>query len=85
MIRFTVQQPAPNSAIIRLDGRLDSHSLPQLQSLIGPLGPAHALTLDLSGLLSLDPTSRAYLVQLRTAGAKLAGGSLYIAQMLQEA
>lgn len=84
VIRFTTQKPAQGDALIRLDGRLDAESTTQLQSLVADLDSMPGLTLDLSGLLSLDPHARAYLIQLRAAGVKLSGGSLYVTHMLQE-
>lgn len=83
MIKLTIQFPAPDSVIIHIDGRLDAETLCELRRLADPISPA-SLSIDLTGLTSVDPKGRAYLIERRSAGARLSGGSLYITRLLEE-
>lgn len=71
--------------VVRIDGRLDSHTIPILLAAIGnpPVGPG--ITLEISGLASMDLAGKACLIDLRRSGVQISGPSLYIHALLQEA
>lgn len=84
MLRLTHHNSNGSQTRVRLDGRLDSETLPALHALVRELGPG-PLTLDLAGLASVDAAGLGALIALRGAGHELLGGSLYIDRLLKEA
>ena len=84
MIKLTKHQPSEHEIVIRVDGRLDARALKDLQGLLGTSGATDAVSVELSGLTSVDPEGLAFLVGLRAAGCRLLGGSLYISRLLEE-
>jgi anti-anti-sigma regulatory factor len=70
--------------VVRLEGRLDSETVPELRAFLREAGEG-SLTLELSGLASIDHDGLAALVSLRNAGYALQGGTLYVNRLLKEA
>jgi anti-anti-sigma regulatory factor len=70
--------------VIRVDGQLDGRAVPDLERLAATTGP-ESLSIDLSGLTSLDAAARRALVALSQRGCLLRGASLYIARVLADA
>jgi ABC-type transporter Mla MlaB component len=85
MIRLTQAISGEQVRTVRLDGRLDAQAVPHLREAIATPGgdPAH-VRIDLEGLASLDSAGRAALIELREAGHRLVGASLYIRHLLEE-
>ncbi len=84
MIKLTKQETPDRELLIRLDGQLTAESLIDLRGVLDPAPSSTKTTVDLSGLTSVDPDGRAFLIRLRDAGVRLQGGSLYIKRLLQE-
>lgn len=85
MLKLTRHQPTQRETLIRIDGRLDAENLDELRGLLASApGPA-GLTLDLSGVTSIDREGRDLLVRLRRDGCRFQGGSLYVNVLLGEA
>lgn len=85
MIRLSTLRPTEGELVIRIEGRLDARSVAELRRLAEPLAnDASSVTVDLSGLVSLDAAGQSCLVGLRAAGCRLLGGSLYVNRLLQE-
>lgn len=84
MIRLTEQTDTGRQAVIRVEGRLDADTLSAFQTALAALARGRSITLDLRGLASLDVHGREALLAARRAGHRLAAGSLYIQQLLDE-
>jgi anti-anti-sigma regulatory factor len=84
VIKLTQRRTGERETVIHVDGRLDGDSLGDLLGLVRSRGSADAVTLDLSGLVSVDPAGQAALVALRAMGCRLLGGSLYVNRLLEE-
>lgn len=84
MMKLTTHQPNEREIVIRADGRLCEEAAEECRALLRALPRELAITLDLSGLESVDRAGLALLVELRSAGSRLRGGSLYINRLLQE-
>ncbi|MEK6702047.1 MAG: STAS domain-containing protein [Planctomycetota bacterium] len=86
MIKLTIHSTGPDLTVVRIVGRLDATSLSDAREFFAnphpPLPPDTSI--DLSGLIALDAPGRRFLLDLRSAGHKLVGGSLYINQLLME-
>lgn len=78
------KQPGSGGAVVRIEGRLDSSALHILAELLDSDPSSPPPSIDLSGLSSIDRAARDALIGLRQRGLRLAGGSLYINQLLQE-
>ena len=65
---------------IRLEGRLDANTVPDLEKECRSANPP--LQLDLSGMLSADKDGILTLRQLSAEGAELFGASPYVCQLL---
>lgn len=76
------QHPGPHGAVIRIEGHLGPGALRKLQTLIRQA--SHPVTLDLTGLTSLDNVGRRFLANQRRRGHLLLGASLYIDRLIQE-
>lgn len=85
MIRLTRQQGGAQEVVIRVEGRLDADSIPDLRSLLEPLQAANVISVDLHGLISIDGDAREFLIGLRRLGCRLRGASLYISRLIEEA
>lgn len=66
--------------MIRVEGTLDAGSVAELMRLVGQ-GLA---LIDLDGVMGIDRSARAALLDLRRRGVRLRGGSLYVAGLLRE-
>jgi len=66
---------------LRLEGRLTGEDLATLRE---ALGGERCVELDLAGLHFLDARGAEALGELRAAGARLAGGSSFVRQLLEE-
>lgn len=84
MFRLTLDPTQHPGLLIRLEGAFEASAIPSLNGVL----PKHALlpsvTLDLSGLTSLDEPCRALLRSLRSAGCRFRGGSPYLKHLLIE-
>lgn len=79
----TVPGHGPHT-VIRIDGVLDATSLKDLRDLIGPdMDPAR-VSLDLSGLTSLDAQCAVFIAGLQAGGCQVRGASMYINRQIQE-
>ncbi len=79
MIKLTrVEVPHP---VIRVEGRLDGQSVPELHA----MASAGAGAVDLTGLVSVDRAGAEALARLRRAGWRITGASLYVESLLEEA
>jgi anti-anti-sigma regulatory factor len=85
VIKLTKNQPHDRDAIVRVEGRLDSETVHELETLLAGINSRDRVVLDLSGLASIDHDGRRMLVRLRAAGHRIVGASLYIHQLLEEA
>ena len=84
MIRLSVSNPEGSPAVIRIEGRLTSEALSDLESLCGALGGGASVVLDLSSLGSIDADGIECLRELRSGGCRTIGASLYISRLLNE-
>lgn len=84
MIRLTKHQPAAHETLIRVDGRLDAAGVAEFQRLLAADQPDPTLSIDLTGLTSIDAEGRRFLFDLRHDGCRIVGGSLYIKRLLEE-
>lgn len=85
MIKLTKSQPEDRNPIVCVEGRLDSETVHELQTYLAATDSSEGVTLDLSGLASVDPKGLSTLVSLQAAGHRIVGASLYIHQLLEEA
>ena len=84
MLKLTAHRPAPDQLTIRVEGRLDADGGAELRvAAAAALSPAQ-LTLDLSGLMSVDEAGCELLTALRRDGCRLRGASLYINEITEE-
>jgi len=83
-MKLTTHRLTDRDVAIRIEGRLESRDLHDLETLIFRTPPDTRLVLDLSGLISLDDGGREFLVRMRRSGCHLRGGSLYITRLLEE-
>jgi anti-sigma B factor antagonist len=73
---ITVDQPGPDSAIVRVDGELDLGTAPKLaDELETPTAGGKRVVLDLTGCGFIDSSGLRTLLQARSAAAA-GGGSL---------
>ena len=86
MIKLTKSNPTATHTAIRVEGELTAQTLPQFRGLLAGPSPSipNTVTIDLSGLMTIDHEGRGFLIGLREAGYQLVGGSLYIKQLLEE-
>ncbi len=84
MIKLTKEQPHGADAIVRVEGRLDSEAVRELDAFVEGEDSPGGITLDLSGLASVDQGGRAALLRLRASGHRIVGASLYIHRLLEE-
>jgi ABC-type transporter Mla MlaB component len=84
MLRLTTHSLA-GATVIRADGRLTGEAIDELLGLIGPDADLARFTLDLSGVTGVDARGLWLLADLRRAGCRLDGASLYVSQLLEEA
>ena len=85
MIKLTKRQLNPCEIVVQVDGGLTAEALTEFRGMLGPEGAGRRITLDLAGVTSLDAEGRAFLIELRNAGCRLLGASLYIKKLLEEA
>lgn len=85
VIKLTKNQLNDRDPIVRVEGRLDSETVHQLDAFLAAIDSSGRVALDLSGLTSIDHDGRSALVKLHTAGHRIVGASLYIHQLLEEA
>ena len=85
MIKLTKNQPHDCDPIVRVEGRLDSETVHELETFLGAIDAPQRAALDLSGLASIDQDGRAALIRLRAAGHRIVAASMYIHQLLEEA
>lgn len=85
MIKLTRNQPQNRHTIVRVEGRLDSETVHELQTFLSAIDTPEPIALDLSGLSSVDLDGRSALVKLQAAGHRIVGASLYIQHLLEEA
>ena len=57
--------PEPGSVLLRLSGRMDRDSLPELRESLGELNAGSRLEIDVSGLEYIDASAMGYLYALR--------------------
>ena len=69
-----------SGTVVRVEGRLDAATVPDLVATCRAVG--HPLRLDLSGLRSADAVGAEALRRLAEAGAELEGMSPYIRQLV---
>ncbi len=84
MIKVTRQQPNAHQLVFRLEGQLTCETVKQCAGVLASDFKALAVTVDLSGLTSLDQDGRGFLIGLRERGCRLLGASLYIKRVLEE-
>lgn len=80
MLRLS-SETGSSGSVLRVEGRLQRSDLEEMERAVQAARP-HAL--DLSGLLSADAESVAFLRSLRDRGCRLLHASLYIAGLLEE-
>lgn len=85
MIKLTQRHPDERHTVIQVEGRLDSETVQELERLVTGLNRSAQITLDLSGLTSLDQEGRGALLRLRNEGRRVLGASLYVDRLLEEA
>ncbi len=85
MIKLTRNQPHDRDPIVRIEGRLDSEGVRELDAFLAKIDSPERVAFDLSGLASTDHDGRSALVSLKAAGHRILGASLYIHQLLEEA
>jgi anti-anti-sigma regulatory factor len=85
VIKLTMNKPQDRDSIVRVEGRLDSETVHELETFLAAIDSPERIALDLSGLASIDHDGRSALVRLQAAGHRIVGASLYIHQLLQEA
>lgn len=85
MIKLTKNQPQDRNPTVRVEGRLDSETVHELEAFLAAIDSPECVTLNLSGLASIDHDGRFALVRLQAAGHRIVGASLYIHQLLEEA
>ncbi len=85
MIKLTKHQCNAREIVVRVDGGLTAETLGELHGMLGPEWAGRTATVDLSVVTSLDAEGREFLIELRNAGCRLVGASLYIKQLLEEA
>lgn len=85
MIKLTKNQTLHRDETIRVEGRLDSETVFELHAFLAAMDSRERVTLDLSGLASVDHDGRSALLRLQAAGHRIVGASLYIHQLLEEA
>lgn len=78
-VRITTSKD-DKATTIRVEGRLDTEALPDLQREVKLAGAP--LRLDLSGLISADAAGIQQLRALSAKGAELRGASAYIRELL---
>ena len=69
-----------SGAVVRVEGRLDAATVPDLLTTIRAAGSP--LRLDLSGLMSADAVGAEALRSMAEAGAELTGMSIYIRRIV---
>lgn len=85
MIKLTKNQSPDRDPVVRVEGRLDSETVHELEAFLAAIDLPERVALDLSGLASIDHDGRSALVKLHAAGHRIVGASLYIHQLLEEA
>jgi anti-anti-sigma regulatory factor len=80
VIRITQSQL---NSCLQIEGRLDAEGVRALRDVVGTAPTT--LTIDLSGLTSIDHHGTAMLAALSDRGCRLQGGSLYVNRLLKEA
>jgi anti-anti-sigma regulatory factor len=85
LIRLTSQRVDEGEFLVRMDGELTAETLHQFLGVLESAQPRPHITIDLSGLRSLDAEGRGLLLGLREAGCRLVGGSMYVNHLLEEA
>lgn len=86
MIKLTKHHPNGGEVgmEIRIEGRLDADAVPELHDLVASCPAPRTVSVDLSGLVSMDQAGRSLLIALRESGCRLYGGSLYVNHLLKE-
>lgn len=84
MTRMTLHIDEHMRHTIRIEGRLDSASIDEFKGLMNRRTPEGTVTIDLSGVRSIDAAARAVLIGLSRAGHQVIGASLYIKELLKE-
>jgi anti-anti-sigma regulatory factor len=85
VIKLTKHQPAAAQVVIRVEGLVTAETIAAFHGMLGSERPAPSITLDLSGVTSVDAAGREFLVDLRRDGCRLMGASLYVKKLLEEA
>jgi len=84
MFKLTTIAKRPGETHIRVEGRLDAQTLPELRSALDAPLDRSAVVVNIAGLSSVDASGRGLLVELRGRGVRLEAGSLYITRLLGE-
>jgi anti-anti-sigma factor len=86
MLRITKNFEDENAVILRLDGRIDSTTLDELQNECDEhrRNTQKTLLLDLSGVTFISQSGLKLLQKLKNGRVKLAKGSLFVETLLSE-
>jgi hypothetical protein len=83
MIRLTTWSTGDKEYAMRVEGRLTSDSLGELQQAI--LMSPRVTSIDLAGVLSMDESSARFLSRMEASGCQLSGASLYVKRQIEGA
>jgi anti-anti-sigma regulatory factor len=81
---MTKLKAGPHETVIRVEGALNADSLREFAGLLVTNPPPSTVTIDLSGVTSVDRAWRGHLIGLREDGCRLVGCSLYVHRLLEE-
>lgn len=79
-----MSRDADTHPVIRIEGRLERLALAELRRALRKSRASPHLTLDISGITSLDDEAVRALARFQGAGLRLRGGSMYLNRRLQE-
>jgi len=82
LIRITKEEVASRGIAFRVEGVLDAEGVGEFRSIIATSGAEIPFAIDVSGITSIQPAGSSFLQELRQAGCRLSGGSMYLNRLL---
>ena len=83
LVRMTIEASSSTELVILVDGHLDARAVPELRKLIDTANGTRSVVLRIDGLKTVDASGKTLLVNLRNAGCRIIGGSLYFRTLLE--
>lgn len=82
LIRITKQQAPGQDVVFRVEGTLGADGVREFRGIIASSDVRAPFTVDVSGIVGVQPAGSAFLKELKQAGCRLTGGSMYINRLL---